>query len=592
MRFRSRQAAAGRVFAVSGVNTVSFGVIASEQTKEGLLGFAVERIDRPSGAARFMPGFKVFASVIPAPAEGLQVSTFDHPVQSFVWDDFTARPKCEYVYRFHPIKGRSGSLDRRSRPLSITVRTEPLFTDGTHDVFFNRGVASSQAYSRRFGSDPIDELQPDRRAAALTWLSRDLDDAIVRFIESCQPGDRLLGCFYEFRYAPIADKLKAAVTRGVDVALIVDAKVNEYTDKDGVFHESFPRTKNLELIAESGLGDQVTHREARPSTIAHNKFMVRIAGGRPAEVWTGSTNLSLGGIHGQTNVGHWVRDPSTAEQFARYWQLLADDPGGLAADTAREKIRKNRTFKDAVHELSPVPADLTQVPAGVTAVFSPQPDDAALNAYAQLLDAARNQACITLAFGINPAFKELLKNNTPQSQLVFMLLEKKDLPRRGSATPFVRINAANNTYKAWGSFLDNPVYQWVRETNALQLRLNQHVAYVHSKFMLIDPLGSDPIVVTGSANFSADSAKENDENMLLIRGAPRVADIYYTEFNRLFNHYYFRSVVEQLGRNRPLPSQPSVFLDETPGWQTKYTPGAFRAKRLQLYTTMSGARTL
>ena len=592
MRFRSREAAAGRVFAVSGVNTLSFGIAASEQTREGLLGFAVERIDRPSGQGRFMRGFKVFPSVIPAPAEGLEVSTLDHPVQSFVWDDFTASPGHDYVYRFHPMKGQPGRLRRQGRPLSITVRTEPLVTTGAHDVFFNRGVASSQAYSRLFGTARIDDLQPDKRAAALAWLSRDLDEAIVRFVESCQPGDRLLGCFYEFRYAPVAETLKVAAIRGVDVALIVDAKVNEYTDKNGHFHESYPRADNLQLVDRSGLHDRVRLRQARPSAIAHNKFMVRVAGGRPIEVWTGSTNLSLGGIHGQTNVGHWVRDRSTAESFARYWQLLADDPGGLAADTAKEKARKNTAFKDAVRAVSPVPPDLTQVPAGITAVFSPQPDTGALTAYARLLDAARQQACITLAFGINPAFKELLKDNTPQSQLVFMLLEKKDAPSRGSTTPFIRINATNNTYKAWGSFLNNPVYQWTRETNPLLLGLNEHVGYIHSKFMLIDPLGADPIVVTGSANFSADSAKENDENMLLVRGSPRVADIYYTEFNRLFNHYYYRSVVEQLRRGRPQPGQPSAFLDETPGWQAKYAPGAFRAKRLQLYTTMTGTRTL
>ena len=38
-------------------------------------------------------------------------------------------------------------------PIRIRVRTEPLF-GGTHDVFFNRGVASSQAYVRRFGNRP------------------------------------------------------------------------------------------------------------------------------------------------------------------------------------------------------------------------------------------------------------------------------------------------------------------------------------------------------------------------------------------------------------------------------------------------------
>ncbi len=38
-----------------------------------------------------MYGFKVFQSVIAEPQPDLQVTTFDQPVQSFVWDDFTAK---------------------------------------------------------------------------------------------------------------------------------------------------------------------------------------------------------------------------------------------------------------------------------------------------------------------------------------------------------------------------------------------------------------------------------------------------------------------------------------------------------------------
>jgi phosphatidylserine/phosphatidylglycerophosphate/cardiolipin synthase-like enzyme len=62
----------------------------------------------------------------------------------------------------------------------------------------------------------------------------------------------------------------------------------------------------------------------------------------------------------------------------------------------------------------------------------------------------------------------------------------------------------------------------------------------HTKFMVIDPLGDDPIVVTGSANFSESSTTGNDENMLFIRGNSRVADIYLGEYMRLWNHYAFR----------------------------------------------------
>lgn len=53
-------------------------------------------------------------------------------------------------------------------------------------------------------------------------------------------------------------------------------------------------------------------------------------------------------------------------------------------------------------------------------------------------------------------------------------------------------------------------------------------------------------MVSGSANFSRASTTDNDENMIIIRGDRRVADIYFTEFNRLFFHYYFRSVVQRI----------------------------------------------
>ena len=122
------------------------------------------------------------------------------------------------------------------------------------------------------------------------------------------------------------------------------------------------------------------------------------------------------------------------------------------------------------------------------------------------------------------------------------------------------------------------------------LGLNQHVSFIHSKFLLRDPLGADPVVVTGSANFSDASTNDNDENMLAIRGDRRVADIYFTEFNRLFNHYYFRSVWEDLHRDgkKPLNDDDSLFLVETDAWLAKYAPKTIRTKRVQMFVDMQG----
>lgn len=59
------------------------------------------------------------------------------------------------------------------------------------------------------------------------------------------------------------------------------------------------------------------------------------------------------------------------------------------------------------------------------------------------------------------------------------------------------------------------------------------------------PLGDDPLLISGSANFSAASTKENEGDLLVIRGERRVADIYLGEFMRLFNHFCFRHVTDK-----------------------------------------------
>jgi hypothetical protein len=48
------------------------------------------------------------------------------------------------------------------------------------------------------------------------------------------------------------------------------------------------------------------------------------------------------------------------------------------------------------------------------------------------------------------------------------------------------------------------------------------------------------------AGFSGESLKSNDENMLLIRGNTRVADIYLTEFDRILRHFYFRDAANEI----------------------------------------------
>ena len=98
-------------------------------------------------------------------------------------------------------------------------------------------------------------------------------------------------------------------------------------------------------------------------------------------------------------------------------------------------------------------------------------------------------------------------------------------------------NQPENVFAVGDFIRTNQFDGWVKERLS---GLNSNVNFVHNKFMLIDPLSDDPIVVAGSANFSAASVKDNDENMIVIRGNRRVADIYLGELMRLFSHHAFR----------------------------------------------------
>ena len=318
-------------------------------------------------------------------------------------------------------------------------------------------------------------------------------------------------------------------------------------------------------------------REARPSNYAHNKFMVLVREGKAQQVWTGSTNISEGGIFGQTNVGHWLRDPDIADDYKQYWELLSDDPGARKGQKGAEARKENQTLYESVEKLTAAPDGVSDVISGVTALFSPRTGLSVLDLYVQMVASAKREAGITLAFGIGAPFKDALLNHGKDNAITFLLLERKDKPTKKNAKVFEPLTAANNVYEAWGSYIDDPVYQWARETNATKLRLTEHVSYIHSKFLLMDPLSADPIVVTGSANFSKNSTNGNDENMIVIRDNQRVADIYFTEFNRLFNHYYFRAVMESKHDAGVQDDAASLFLDETGGWLGKYKPNTLRA---------------
>jgi phosphatidylserine/phosphatidylglycerophosphate/cardiolipin synthase-like enzyme len=528
------------VQAISGSYVVLLGIDMAEAATQGLLGFAIERVDKTEGERYWLEGLKTFAETDPGRPPGTPVSTLQHPVQGFLWQDFTAKPKHDYTYRVVAMRGKPKGLTQ-GEVVEVDIQTEDVDT-GTHAIWFNRGVAASQAYARKFGNREPGQVPNN---AAWTWLSRGLVEALLAFIgQAADASYSLRGALYEFQYQPVLAAFGAARDRGADVKLVVDERANS---------QSAPRNENRKAIANAHIQDLVIPRTTNPSYIAHNKFIVLLKDGEPTQVWTGSTNITDGGIFGHSNVGHLVRDPDVAASYLAAWERLSKDPQAT-------QLRKDNL------KASPLPAGLP-AEGTITPVFSPRPDLGALEWYRDRMDQAGTGVFFTAAFGVNDLFDAVLSE--PRDYLRYVLLESDDAKLEGVDNPNNRI--------AFGSVLgDNAFERWLKERTT---GLNVHVRYIHTKYMLIDPLGDDPLVITGSANFSDASTRNNDENMLVIRGDKRVADIYLGEFMRLFKHYEYRDFIARqshgVDANAGGPGLPHLAPDDS------WTKGSFMEETVQ-----------
>jgi phosphatidylserine/phosphatidylglycerophosphate/cardiolipin synthase-like enzyme len=277
-------------------------------------------------------------------------------------------------------------------------------------------------------------------------------------------------------------------------------------------------------------------------------------------VWTGSTNITENGIFGHSNVGHAVRDARAAAVYWAYWKELRKNP----------EVADLKDWDEQNTAVPPLPPA-----AGTAQVLSPRRGLAALKRYGEIAGTAKNALFMTFAFGMHEVFKSEYRRN--DSVLRFALMEKEG---NGSGLAKARVEIAAlrkrpNVIVAIGhNIRTNSFDRWLGELSSAVARAN--VRWIHTKYMLVDPLGATPTVVTGSANFSEASTTTNHENMLVIRGDKRVADIYLGEFMRSYSHHAFReSVQRNLAAGRSVEEWKPQFLAEDDSWQKAYfRPGS------------------
>jgi phosphatidylserine/phosphatidylglycerophosphate/cardiolipin synthase-like enzyme len=542
------------VNAIAGTQVVLLALDLTATRRASCMGFAIQRVDHAADEQTWLRGMKTFEATDPGLGPGGTVSSREHPIQSFQWADYAARSGQTYTYRVFALAGTGPHDLTEGRPAEVTITTEPEVGD-THSIYFNRGSVASQEYARDFLNTPPSTFATDKqRAAAYRFLSRGLEEALLAFIARADgPAFELHGAIYEFQWQPVLKALGAAAATGAHVTVIYDA----------IPGKTKPGARNLQAIEQAGIGGLVKTRVR--GSIMHNKFLVLSEDGVPIAVWTGSTNVTEQGIFGHLNCGHIVSDGAIAQQYRDYWDAVG-----------RNLTHGPDTL--AVAALAPRPPD--PFTEKITTLFSPQPTTAVLDWYADLAGGAKDALFMTFAFGMNDLFATIYERKDDVLRMALMEVEGNGTKAVVAAARarIKKLRRRPNVIVAIGGRQAiSGVERWLDELR--QIVDDVHVYWIHTKFALVDPLGKDPIVITGSANFSIASTDANHENMLVIRGDTRVADIYLTEYTRLFGHYAFRETLINRQIWQLSDWQPENLIPD-PSWSEDYfRPGQRAARR-------------
>lgn len=531
------------VRAIAGTYVVLLAFNCSAAYRNKLLGFSIQRTDHSNGEKIWLRGGRHFD--LPDSNEGGDTSSRTQPIQKFHWGDYTAKSGRTYTYDILAQEGNPGALVTREQ-ISETVTCEDPAKVGAngHQVHFNRSAAASQAYFNRFGDQDPNEAGPE----AFVWLSRGLEEALIAYVDAAQKGQTLQLYVYEFEKESFLQALKRAKMRGVTLQILYDKIIKTTKGK-----RSGPSLKSVPAMKKSGLQAVALGRTGAGLNISHNKFMVLAdKDGKAVSVWTGSTNWTDNGVYKQTNVGHAIANPALAKIYQDWHQMVWKQPDLSAADSRIKVI------------------GLTKMPpqnqAGTFLVLSPRQTTEAVTECATRVKQAGKLVCFTAPFAMH---NDLEKALTIAPAQVFGLLNKDGVVGAG-------LHRAPNTQLAVASALDklSALEIWQQKGHAESM--HHSGVFIHTKILLIDPLSETPVVITGSANFSTNSSVNNDENQLFVFGEKEVADIYFGEFMRMFDHYYFRDYMKQVNANKKKKtgkSKSSGFLAPDDSWTDDFFGG-------------------
>ncbi len=478
--------------AYSGTTGILLAFDITDKLKKEFLGFAIKKIHKGNSdwlqsLLRFPGDVGVDYALAPSNIA---------PIQKFRWSDYAVYEGTQYTYEIQAVHGKPGQLRYTQGP-AIEISTQTSAKGNRHEVVFNRAVASSQSYEKRFGATKPNDTTDPKHIAARTWLSRGIKEKLLNFLLRADGPDYTLDvAIYEFEVPEVAEVLNRVVATGAQVRLMYHSKKRD--------PQTTENEHNIHLLDKK---IQVIPRFT--SKIFHNKLAVLRHKGKPVSVVTGSTNFTNNAFYLQANVVHIFNDPEVAGRFAELFEQLLLD----IADKASV-----RDFNGAAPTLISI--------GGVQTIFSPKRHRIDIDRIVSLIKNAKENFILCTAFDVDAEIVQAIQAS-----------DKIKYGLQNSRSELTGIHR-NQTFVV-PDFLKSPVEKAFKEEGSKR-RGGEGNIYIHLKTFVIDFATDQPVVIMGSNNFSDSASLGNDENMVVIENDVDVADLYMIEMFRLYDHYRFR----------------------------------------------------
>jgi phosphatidylserine/phosphatidylglycerophosphate/cardiolipin synthase-like enzyme len=532
-------------------------------------GFSIRRVSK--GQQTYLHGFVGFSDSDKIDPK----NPWKFPVQRFMWWDYSVQPGDIVQYSVVPVVGPSKdklSLDTsNASPLTpamtITGQSTPHVSS-----FFNKGIVAAQWVARALAAAPKNSKikdvvsQPGNQLRnALSGLLR--PEILSLLAETRKNNGKIYAALYELNDPELIPALE---TFGKDCNLIL---------ANGAFKGNKPPDNDENAAVRAQLKPEITviDRIVPLGHFGHNKFVVFCdSQGTPQRVLTGSTNWTCSGLCTQANNGLVIDDPAVAAEFLGAWNRIKDAGNAYPPSL----VSANSTAKT-------IQVDGCKVTPWFVRTSAAQDLEFARN----LINAAKEGILFLFfnpgTFQEDPMHWTLLQNilerHNPASQatynsdLYFCGVVNQDIPQLTKPLDPSTASPSPVTLFKNGVEPPNRLSQDVLVPHNIKSQfhgweqelLGASMVNIHSKVIVIDPFGENPVVMTGSHNLGFKASNANDDNLVIIEGNAPLAAAYAINIIAIYQTYHWNSYVEAHRKD------PQVWhgLVDNDQWQTGYLSG-------------------